>query len=196
MKLSHIIYCFVFCICLSACDYSKDKMRKSIVKMRSHPISLSLEKMECLSNDSLIDNAPWTYAKFKLVHYVDSVQCTSCYLQKIKKQHNDLLLIEKEFNNNFYNIFIVDPRSNKSSLIKLREEYENNETPSTIFIDTAHVFIDINTNIPNEIMYHTFLLDKNDNVILVGNPMVNPEIKRKIYSMIEDGIKNNSYTLK
>lgn len=158
--------------------------------MSSTPISVPLEKMKCLTHDSILDRTPWIYAKLKLVHYIDSADCSSCYLTKIMNEEY-LFQKEKESNNNFYNIFIVDPRGNKSSLYSLKMQHDNNEIPSTIFIDSDHVFIDANSRIPKESMYHIFLLDEKNNVIFVGNPLANEEMKEKIFRIINERLKQN-----
>lgn len=182
MKSFHVILSFVVCLFLAACDSSKDKIKRNIEEMSSTPISVPLDEMKCLTHDSIQDRAPWKYAKLKLVHYIDSVTCTSCYLTKIMSVKN-LFQKEKESNYKFYNIFIVDPRSNKRSLLKLKDQYDNNVIPSTIFIDTAHVFIDANSKIPKETMYHTFLLDENNNVIFVGDPLA---LEDKYFRIIDE----------
>lgn len=189
MRYSRIIYGIVAIIIFASCNSSTDKIKRNIEEMSSSPISIPFEKMKCMTRDPLSVKAPWRNARIKLVHYVDSIQCSSCYLQKIKQNHNDLLLIEKEVKNDFYNIFILDPRSNKTSLIKLMAEFDNNETPPTIFIDTAHVFMDTNNKIPKEIIYHTFLLDDNNNIIFVGNPLANEGIKKKMVSIINERVR-------
>ena len=190
MKPLHIVLPFVVCLFLVACDSSKDKIKRNIEEMSSAPISVPFDNMKCWTNDSIKEVSPWKHAKIKLVHYIDSANCTSCYLTKIMNVEY-LFQKEKESNNDFYNIFIVDPRSNKSSLYRLKTQHDNNEIPSTIFIDSCHMFIDTNIKIPKENMYHIFLLDENNNVIFVGNPLANEEMKEKIFRIINERLKQN-----
>lgn len=52
----------------------------------------------------------------------------------------------------------------------------------------------LNPNIPSESMFHTFLLDENNKVILIGNPMVNKQIEEMLVLIVEEklGIKFNT----
>ena len=49
-----------------------------------------------------------------------------------------------------------------------------------VHVDTAGVFIRENPHIPREAVYHTFLLDKDNRVVLVGNPSRSEKIKRNV----------------
>jgi hypothetical protein len=57
--------------------------------------------------------------------------------------------------------------------------------PQTIFIDSTNIFSIKNPNIPLETKYHTFLLDPNNNVVLVGNPITNEKIREIFLAIIE-----------
>lgn len=43
-----------------------------------------------------------------------------------------------------------------------------------------------NPNLPSESMYHTFMLDENNRVILVGDPMLNKQIEDMMLSIVEE----------
>lgn len=77
MRTSHIIYCLVIYLALVSCDFSKDRLKQHIEDMYSAPISIPFERMKCLTKGSLDDSALWKHAKIKLVHYIDSIQCSS-----------------------------------------------------------------------------------------------------------------------
>ena len=48
-----------------------------------------------------------------------------------------------------------------------------------------------NPNLPSESMYHTFMLDENNRVILVGNPMLNKQIEDMMLSIVDEKLGNN-----
>lgn len=173
---------------MTGCNSFKNKVKKNVELMQSTPISITYEDFKCWTNDSIKKNAPWKYAKLKLVHYIDSAQCSTCYLTKliILEPFFDL---EKESKKNFYNIFIVEPGSKMKNWRILTYNYEQKLTPPTLFIDTAHIFLDKNPNIPKENMYHIFLIDENDKVIFVGNPH-NNNIRQKMIDIIKKKISN------
>ena len=44
---------------------------------------------------------------------------------------------------------------------------------------------------PSESMFHTFRLDENNKVILVGNPMLNKQIEDMMLSIVDEKLGNN-----
>ena len=170
------------CCLLAACNSQKRGLEEKIEKLQSKAIEMPYERMACWASDSIKAISPWNKAKLKLVHYVDSVTCSTCYLHKIAA--NELLFrMEKLSNNEFYNIFIINP-DNKAKK-RLEMDFNDKLIPQTIFVDSANVFTEVNPNIPSESMYHTFLLDENNKVILVGNPNANEKIGDMLQDVVE-----------
>lgn len=174
----------------SSCDYFKDKRHDAITRIMSEYIDIPYENFECWTNDSLTKVAPWKQAKIKLIQYIDSTQCPSCYLHKIALQ-DEILYMEHYYKENFFSVFIIAPRRRDRE--KLYAEFSNGLLPMTLFIDTAHVFMDSNPKLPEESMLHTFLLDENDKVILVGNPMTNQKVKDLMVTVIERKLGKKLY---
>lgn len=168
---------------LSACNPRKAEVQRKVEQMQASVMAIPYEEMECWATDSVISGSPWNKAKLKLVHYVDSATCSSCYLQKIALKKN-LFSMETFSNNEFYNVFIISP--DRKSKETLRSKYREKLIPQTIFVDTANVFMKANANIPSESMFHTFLLDENNKVVLVGNPMLNNKIEDMMISILEE----------
>ena len=170
------------CYIITACNSGKAEVQETVEKMQSSAITVPFERMECWASDSTLKESPWNKAKLKLVHYVDSVTCSSCYLQKVAI---DSLLFNMETlsDNEFYNIFIINPDNKTKN--KLKSKYLERLIPQTIFVDSTNVFIEANPNIPPESMYHTFLLDESNKVVLVGNPMLNKQIEAMMLSIVE-----------
>lgn len=166
-----------------ACSSQKKELKGIVKHMQSQTISIPYNRMNLWTPDSILAISPWEKAKLKFVHYVDSATCSSCYLHKVTN-YELLFNMEKVSNNEFFNLFIINPDNNTKRI--LESEYYDKLIPSTIFVDSANIFRKINPTIPSEMMYHTFLLDENDKVILVGNPMVNPKIEQMLISMVED----------
>lgn len=171
-------YCY-----LTACNSHKHDVQKAVEKMQMSAIAIPYDMMTCWAGDSIIEVSPWNKAKLKLVHYVDSATCSTCYLQKIALKKN-LFSMETLSNNEFYNIFIINPDGKAKKKLKLK--YLEKSIPQAIFVDSANFFLKANPNIPSESMYHTFLLDENNKIILVGNPMLNKQIEEMLLSLVEE----------
>lgn len=185
----NFVFSLLFYFVLIACTSKEEKIKNKLEQLQSSPIVISYNEFECWTNESINEIATRKHATFKLVHYVDSSRCSSCYLTKLAPFH-DLFILEHESNNQFQNIFIVNPGTKKMNKMILKDHHAHNETPSTLFIDSMNVFIKENPHIPSETMYHTFLVDENNNVIFVGNPVGDSFIKKKIFKLVKDKLLN------
>lgn len=190
MKSFYYLFLIVACSFIAACDSNKSKIAKTMEQMRSAPIVIPYDKLDCWSSDSIKKISPWKHAKLRLVHYIDSAQCSSCYLTKIPVLE-PLLDLEKESNGQFCNIFVVYPGDNTRNWKMLTSDYKHKLTPATLFIDSLHVFTDKNPNLPKEIMYHTFLLDEKNNVFFVGSPF-DVNISNKTIAIIKHKLFNSN----
>lgn len=168
---------------LSACNSHKAEVQATVEEMQSSAITIPYERMECWASDSILEDRPWNKAKLKMVHYVDSATCSTCYLQKVAI-YGLLFNMETQSNNDFYNVFIINP--NIIAKKKLISDFSGKLIPQTIFVDSTNVFMESNPNLPSESMYHTFMLDENNKVILVGNPMLNKQIEDMMLSIVEE----------
>lgn len=110
--------------------------------------------------------------KMKIVHFVDSTGCLSCNLKladwnRFMKPYegcNDLKLIT-----------IINPRKiTEAQYVIQRDSFEH-----PICIDLKNDFFKSN-NMPIANAFHCFLLDENNRVVLIGNPVQNPKI-RELY---------------
>lgn len=75
---------------------------------------------------------------------------------------------------------------------ELKKLYYEKLMPQTISIDIAKIFSHINPNIPSETKYHTFLIDENDKVVLVGNPLTKTKIRDVMINVVEKSWERNS----
>lgn len=53
-------------------------------------------------------------------------------------------------------------------------------------IDINNEFEQLNPHLPKNKAMHTFLLDENNNVVLVGNPLHNPKIEKMFKEIVEE----------
>lgn len=60
-----------------------------------------------------------------------------------------------------------------------------------VIIDLNYEFKKLNPHIPENYLYHTFLLDTANNVILVGNPTNNGKIMNVLYEKVTGSLKKN-----
>ena len=54
-----------------------------------------------------------------------------------------------------------------------------------VYLDSVNIFEHQNQHIPSDVLFHTFLLDENMNVVLVGDPIRNKEINKIFWDILK-----------
>ena len=170
-------------LCFVSCTGKKD-FKDGIVQLQSRPVSLSLDKMRCMWNgkDTVVSEERYD-TDFKLVVYSDTAACSSCGL-KTMYLWDDLIHALESYGKSVSLCFIFMPLQKD-----LEEFYFTMRTMAPLLpvhVDTAGIFIRENPHIPREAVYHTFLLDKDNRVVLVGNPSRSEKIKEMFWQIVEE----------
>lgn len=121
--------------------------------------------------------------KFKILTYVDSIGCVSCKLQlgkwkEFMEEINSMETTPIQF------LFFFSPEKRRDFWGTLRSE--NFTYP--ICIDDKNQLNELNHFPLNDAAFHTFLLDKDNKVLAIGNPIHNPKVK-ELYQKIIKGEK-------
>lgn len=164
-----ITSCFVsfFLSCLE----SNDNVSLTIKNLTTHKVKVPFDSLVCINNKFEIDNPEkYSDAKFKIVCFIDSLSCAPCTIKGLAIW-NELLYISKNLS---YAVIIESP---SYRLTDMYEGYQESSFDHPVYIDTCHTFIRHNSFLPTNRLYHTLLLDKNDSVLIVGNPLKNEKIK-------------------
>ena len=136
-----------------------------------------------------VGNIPVDYdfgaADFKIVTYVDSTGCTNCRM-KLKDWEKLINSFKSspDVDVNFLMIVGSDKREEIEKLVK------NNSFHQSFAIDSAGYFSKANP-LPSKLEHQTFLIDGDNKVVALGNPVYNPKIKelyaRLIFDSLNDG---------
>ena len=108
--------------------------------------------------------------EYRIFLYIDSIGCSSCRLQlpewkQLIKETDSLFSGKVGF------LFFFQPKNIKEfRYIFARERFDY-----PLFIDTNGSINNIN-HLPKETQYQCFLLDKDNKVVMIGNPVSNPNI--------------------
>lgn len=158
----------MICLLFLGCKSEKEQVRDKIEQMKSRPIELCLDKMECRRNPlNKLDK------KYTMVVYVDSTECSSCALSKLRFW-NPLIAEAKKKQLDIDYVFILAPK--KEDMEDVNVELEITDLQSSIYVDTAFAFKKNNKDLPKENKYHSFLLNTEGKVILIGSPIANKKI--------------------
>lgn len=95
-----------------------------------------------------------------------------------------LINYAKRFDDRLRFCFIFSPQKKDlfdTKLLIVRQMFDY-----PILLDTLREFEKLNPHLPKNRALHTFLLDENNNVILVGNPLHNKKIEEMFYKIVEE----------
>nr|WP_289866752.1 DUF1573 domain-containing protein [uncultured Bacteroides sp.] len=121
--------------------------------------------------------------KFKILTYVDTLGCISCKLQ-LDRWKVFMEEVDGMTEDSVRFIYFFSPEKRKKFLETLR--FENFTYP--VCIDDMNQLNALNNFPSGNEMFHTFLLDKDNKVLAIGNPIHNPKVK-ELYLKIIQGEK-------
>ena len=130
---------------------------------------------------------------YKIVTYIDSIGCTSCKLQL--QNWKDFILKMDSLNHDKVSFLFCFYPKDKS---ELRFIFQRDSFEYPICLDENDSFNKLN-HFPSDMTFQTFLLNRNNKVLAIGNPIHNPKI-RELYVKIIRGesiaIENESKDIK
>lgn len=175
LRMNWCLGVFLFWMFYSCNTNREQELLKEITLFQSRPINYYQNK---LISDSMFQG------KLKYIVYSDSINCTSCAINQMDLW-NPLIKYSKNYEGqlNFY--FIFCPAKKDIQRVKLAL-CKNTALNNLILLDTLGEFEKWNPHLPKNKMLHTFLLDENNNVILVGSPLHNKNIRKMFYQVVEE----------
>lgn len=175
--------CVGICFLFNSCNGVSTQVKLDI--MYSTPVNLHLKQMECWQNDSLVKCRPWEKCQLKLCVYISPENCTSCYLKKMF-QWEDFIKMEKD--GKFFIYYIFTPQDGCED--NFHKYFYQSGLEHPFYIDKNKTFLVENPHIPQESMFHTFLLDEMNNILLVGDILHNTEIEQQFKKILDEHIKS------
>ena len=121
-------------------------------------------------------------AEYKVLVYVDSIGCTSCKLQ-LPKWKEFIAYVDSVSGGQVPFLFFFQSKDNK----ELRYILKRDNFRLPVCVDSQNEFGKLN-RFPSEQMFQTFLLDKDNRVKVIGNPIHNLSVK-ELYLKEIAGIK-------
>ena len=165
-----LLLCVLIVALFTSCQERKTK--KQVDKLLSETVVVPSEISQVLfGRDTLLMNVVGSPAR--LVIYTDSLSCSSCRL-KYMYEYNDILSLHEESDGELMPIFVFSPREGQAAEIRNTLLLYRFDYP--ILLDDKGLFPAANPHIPSDNRFHTFLLDRNGKVVLVGDPLHNPQL--------------------
>lgn len=185
---SHQLKIGILSVCLilflfSSCDRRKEEINQQVNKLYSSVIDLPYPDMEALSVDSAYLTKK---ADYQILVFVDSAECTPCYAS----HHGEWEGILKECRKYTPSITLSIIIESREISMDVKEKFLASDFGKTIFIDKTGVFRKRNPVFPESNIMHVLLLDKNNQMVLVGNPLNNEKIEELLYAKLRESTRN------
>ena len=185
-KYISIIIIALIAACFSSCkDKQKDDATKIVAEWTGKEIKFSKD-LYCTSMGIDTTCVDLYSDNYKILLYVDSLGCTSCRLKltkwkKIINESDTIFSTPPEF------IFFFQPK--QKEVEELQSIFKSNAFRHPVFVDKENK-INMLNNFPSKVEYQCYLLDKDNKVIMVGNPSYNSGIWTLYKKVITERSKN------
>lgn len=118
---------------------------------------------------------------YTILNYVDTMGCMSCRLQ-LQRWKSLISELQEDYPDRV-NCLMVFYSNQRKRFVKF---LQNNDFESFVFMDDQDTLNKLNHFLQEE-DFRTFLLDKSNKVVAVGNPILNPNIRSLYLSIISGG---------
>ena len=166
------------CLCLTACAESdKERLSRLVSEWERKEILFPTHSTFTIQGKDTVD-FNIKDADYKIVTYVDSAGCTGCKLQ-LPRWKELIAEVDSMTDGSVPFLFYFHPKDLKE--LKYLTRREGFVYP--VCFDGKDDFNRLN-RFPNEMMFQTFLLDKENKVVALGNPVLSPKVKELYLKLI------------
>ena len=158
-------------IALSSCkDSPKDEIARLVKEWDGKEVRFPESPVFTIQGKDTVDFS-FRNAEYKVVSYVDSIGCISCKLQLA----NWAAFIQEVDSLTGRTVpFILCLHT--TDVEKMRRIVKKDNFQYPVFIDEKGTFDALN-HFPTNMTFQTFLLDKGNKIVAIGNPVLNPMVK-------------------
>lgn len=178
MRYLYLILVLAF---FSSCKESeKDQIARLVEEWEGKEILFPTHSIFTIQGKDTVDFS-FADADYKVVTYVDSVGCISCKLQ-LPRWKQFMHEVDSTMNDSIPFVFYFHPKDMK----ELRYITRRDAFIYPVCFDEKDDFNALN-HFPVEMNFQTFLLDKENKVVAIGNPVHNPKIKEFYLQLLTGG---------
>lgn len=166
--IKHIFLPILLLVCMGCTPNLTRQMQDFMGKKISFDVKFTdtsdmFDAQSRIKSDSII----------KFVVLYDSTECSSCRVNRLE-QYNDISDLTDRYGVRVSPIIIFSPATAQMS--ELKRELRLQKLSFPIYIDSDHTFERINPCIPVDRRLHAFLLNRDNEVVLIGDPINNPAL--------------------
>lgn len=159
------------------CTNQFDKNMEAFVKEPIHIPYQTMDKRVCsIYTDSLSSEK-----MLRIVNYIDTLDCSTCALSRlaaVEKEKKDMDELK-----DVGVVYVIETDTEKAENVYFA--FCNARIEGAVYLDTCYAFLRANPHIPDNPLFHTFVLNEQDSVVLVGDPFKNEKMENLFLKIIE-----------
>ena len=179
--MKKVLYIFILFLLASCKESDKERIARLVNEWDDKEILFPANSVFTIQGRDTVD-FDFSNADYKVVVYVDSIGCTSCKLQ-LHRWKELIAEMDSVTSGTVPFLFYFHPKDVK----ELRYLTRRDNFTYPVCFDEMDDFNTLN-RFPGDMTFQTFLLDKDNKVIAMGNPVHNPKVK-ELYLMKLTGEK-------
>ena len=182
--MKHIVWIMCLWLLASCSESREEAMLRLVNEWKDKSVIIPVRSVFTVQGKDVVD-FNYRDAEYKILVYTDSVGCTSCKLQ-LPKWKRMIAEVDSLTGGSVPFLFYFHPKDPKELRFYLRRD---NFTYPVCFEEDD--YINRLNRFPSDMTFQTLLLNKENKVVAIGSPVLNPKIK-DLYLEIITGKKKGT----
>lgn len=181
------LYLLLTIFCFYSCKDRRDDITQLVNKWEDKEIVFPAHSIFTVQGRDTVSFS-FSDANYKIVSYIDSVGCTGCKLH-LPRWRRFMYEVDTLMNASVPFVFYFHPKN----IEDLRYIIRRDTFTHPVCLDVSDKFNILN-HFPSEKAFQTFLLNKKNKIIAIGNPILNPKVKELYLKILAGNISKTTTT--
>ena len=168
--MKHIVWIMCLWLLASCSESREEAMLRLVNEWKDKSVIIPVRSVFTVQGKDVVD-FNYRDAEYKILVYTDSIGCTSCKLQ-LPKWKRMIAEVDSLTGGRVPFLFYFHPKDPKELRFYLRRD---NFTYPVCFEEDD--YINRLNRFPSDMTFQTLLLNKENKVVAIGSPVINPKIK-------------------
>ena len=168
--MKHIVWIICLWLLASCSESREEAMLRLVNEWKDKSVIIPVRSVFTVQGKDVVD-FNYRDAEYKILVYTDSIGCTSCKLQ-LPKWKRMIAEVDSLTGGSVPFLFYFHPKDPKELRFYLRRD---NFTYPVCFEEDD--YINRLNRFPSDMTFQTMLLNKENKVVAIGSPVLNPKIK-------------------
>lgn len=181
------LYLLLTISCFYSCKDRRDDITQLVNKWEDKEIVFPAHSIFTVQGRDTVSFS-FSDANYKIVSYIDSVGCTGCKLH-LPRWRRFMYEVDTLMNASVPFVFYFHPKN----IEDLRYIIRRDTFTHPVCLDVSDKFNILN-HFPSEKAFQTFLLNKKNKIIAIGNLILNPKVKELYLKILAGNISKTTTT--